>query len=118
MKNIVLKYARENFGSQPEYLWASDPDSAILRRGDNSKWYAVLMRIEKNKLGINSSEKIDVLNVKCDPLLIGSLLHNEGYFPAYHMNKQHWISIILDGTVPENEILDLLNLSFTMTKRR
>ncbi len=118
LKDTIFKYAEENFGSKPEYLWASDPESAILRHRDNSKWYAVIMNISKIKLGICCEDKIDVLNVKCEPLFIGSLLHNEGYFPAYHMNKQHWISIILDGSVPEDEILKLLNLSFNMTKRR
>lgn len=117
-RNGIFKYAEDRFGSKAEYLWSSDPDSAILRHNDNAKWYALIMNISKSKLGLNSTEKIDVLNVKCDTLLIGSLLHNNGYFPAYHMNKQHWISISLDGSVADEEILNLINLSYDMTKSK
>lgn len=117
-KDGIFEYAKKNFSSLPEYLWSSDPDAAVLRHTDNNKWYALIMRIAKSKLGEESDEKVDILNIKCDPLLIGSLIHNEGYFPAYHMNKQHWISVCLDGSVADNEILNLLNLSYELTKRR
>lgn len=118
IKNDIFKYAEKNFGTKPEYLWTSDPDSAVLRHSDNSKWYALVMTVAKSKLGLDSDEKIDVLNVKCDPLLTGSLLHNKGYFTAYHMNKQHWITISLDGSVPKEEIIHLMHMSFDMTAKK
>lgn len=118
LKNDIFQYAEKTFKTKPEYLWANDPESAILRHNDNTKWYALIMTVAKSKLGLKSDEKIDVLSVKCDPLLIGSLLHNKGYFPAYHMNKQHWITISLDGSVPKEEIINLLHMSFDMTKKK
>lgn len=118
LKDDIFKYAKETFNSEPEYLWANDPDSAVLRHIDNNKWYAIIMNIAKSKLGSSSNEKIDILDVKCDPMLIGSLLHNDGYFPAYHMNKQNWITITLDGSVPKEEIFNFMHLSFELTKKK
>lgn len=57
----------------------------------------------------------DVVNVKCDPALVGSLRNKAGYFPAYHMNKENWISILLDGSVPMDEIQELVALSYHFT---
>jgi len=117
LKN-VFKYARENFGSEPEYLWNKFPDYAVLRHKSNSKWYAVIMNVSKNKLNIDSKENIDIIDVKCDSLIIGSLLNEKGFFPAYHMNKEKWITVALDGSVPDDEIYHLLNMSYELTKNK
>ena len=58
---------------------------------------------------------IDVLNVKSDPLLIGSLRGQDGYFPAYHMNKEKWLSIQLGKPELDDAIKDLLSLSYELT---
>lgn len=115
-KNDIFDYAKQNYGTEPEYLWKSYPDYAILRYSGNRKWYGIVMNIPGEKAGLSGSEKLDVLEVKCDPLLIGSLLGKEGYFPAYHMNKSHWIGIRLDGVPDDNEVLRLLDLSYGMVK--
>lgn len=73
------------------------------------------MRVSKSKFGIKNDNAVDILNLKSDPILIGSLRLKEGFFPAYHMNKEKWITIFLDGTVPKNEICDLLDLSYDLT---
>lgn len=70
-----------------------------------------------SKLGLDENRIIDILNVKCDPLLIGSLRSKSGYFPAYHMNKEKWLSIALDGSVQEDEIKDLLDMSYKLTQK-
>lgn len=111
----LLQYAEEVYDTDPEYLWAKSPGFAVLRHRGNRKWYGMIMDIPKKTLGLSGAGKIDILNVKCDPGMIFSLLSQEGFFPAYHMNKQHWISIALDGSVPENEICVLLDASYEMT---
>ena len=73
------------------------------------------MDIEKSKLGLCSDEIIDVVNLKCDPALIGSVRNENGIFPAYHMNKSHWISVSLDGSTDDETVRWLLALSFDMT---
>jgi len=75
----------------------------------------VAMELSKDKLGLQDGGRIDVLNVKCDPLLVTSLWDDPGFFPAYHMNKTHWITIALDGTVEGERILWLLERSYDLT---
>ena len=112
IKKEIFKYAKENFGSEPEYLWQKYPDFAVLRNKENSKWYGVVMKVPKEKLGLKKSENIDILNVKCEPLMIGSLIDGKRYFKAYHMNKEHWITLILNGGIPKKEIFNMLSLSY------
>ncbi|HRR76321.1 MAG TPA: MmcQ/YjbR family DNA-binding protein [Ruminococcus sp.] len=111
----VLRYIKDNFCGEPEYLWLRDPDSCIVRRQDNQKWYAVFMTISSSKLGLEDSSHVRVMNLKCDPLMAGSLRCRKGIFPAYHMNKNSWITILLDGTVPEDEIFPLIQMSYGLT---
>ncbi len=75
------------------------------------------MDISKRKLGIRSDEITDVMNVKCDPILIGSLLKDNGIYPAYHMNKAYWITIMLDGSIDDDKIKWLIDMSFELTKK-
>lgn len=114
----ILQYADENYSTQAEYLWADTPTAAVLRHSTNRKWYAVLMEVRRERLGLSGEGVVDVLNVKCDPLLIGSLLKSNGFLPAYHMSKAHWISILLDGSAPLEDILPLVDLSFQMTEKK
>ncbi len=112
----IFKYADENFGAEPEYLWAKYPSYAVLRNKGSKKWFGVVMRVKPEVLGLKGDSPLDILDVKCEPLLIGSLLGQPGFAPAYHMNKGKWITVILDGTVPAEKIFDLLSLSHKLTK--
>lgn len=111
----VFHYAAEQYGTLPEYPWARLPDHAVLRRQNNRKWFALLMPVGRDKLGLPGDGMVDVLNVKCDPLLTGALRREPGILPAYHMNKDKWISVLLDGTVPQEEIFRLIDLSYQLT---
>ncbi|MBO4877143.1 MAG: MmcQ/YjbR family DNA-binding protein [Ruminococcus sp.] len=111
----LFDHVKEHYGAEPEYLWKRTPDAAVLRRSDNNKWFALIMTVQASKLGIGSDRRVRILNVKCDPLMGGSLIKKEGYFPGYHMNKQAWISILLDGTVPEEEVISAIDISYTLT---
>lgn len=118
VKNEIFEYVLKEYGTKPEYLWAKDHDSAVLRHGDNNKWYAVFMTVKKSALGLEGGGKVDIIDVKCDPLLIGSMMLNDGYLPAYHMNKTHWITILLDGSVSSDEVINMLNISYELTKKK
>ena len=76
------------------------------------------MTIPRTKLGLEGDLNVDVINLKCDPLLIGSLCKENGILTAYHMNKSYWISVLLDSTVDDEKIKWLLNLSFEFTKNK
>ena len=110
----VLLFAAEQYGTAPEYPWAKSPESAVLRCG-NGKWYGLVMPVKRDRLGLPEDSVSDVLNVKCDPLMLGSVLMQQGFFPAYHMNKSHWLSVLLDGTVPLDRVTAAIRMSYALT---
>ncbi len=113
-KNI-FQYVKRKYGTEPEYLWEDTPLAAVLRHSSNKKWYALIMNVSFKNLNLDQEGFIDIINVKSDPDLIGALLQKKGYLPAYHMNKVHWITILLDGSVPAKEIHNLIQLSYELT---
>ena len=108
----ITQYIQDAYGTQAEYLWADSPGNAIFRHSASKKWYAAMMRVLPEKLGLAEGEALDVMDIKCSTIMIGSLLATKGFLPAYHMNKDHWISIILDGSVSDGQIIPLLELSY------
>ena len=112
------KYIRETYGVTGERLFANDPSTCVFRHAANRKWFAVIMEIPKAKLGLTPSGKIAVINLKCDTRLIGSFRMEAGIYPAYHMSKAHWLTVALDGTVPEDTLRFLLGMSYDLTKKK
>lgn len=80
IRENVLRAAAEKYRAEPEYLWMNDPDAAVLRHTENRKWFALLMRLPRRTLGLSGEEKVDILNVKCDTLLVELLLQEPGFF--------------------------------------
>ena len=115
-KQRLAAFAQEAFGVLPEYLWADSPGCFVLRHPITKKWFAVFMDVSGRRLGLESGEMVSIVNVKCDPLLIGSLLMEEGFFPAYHMNKEHWNSIILDGSIPDQDVKRMIGESYDLCR--
>lgn len=103
------------YGVSAEYPWAVSPENAVFRHCENKKWFALLLRVAGDKLRCPGTAPVWILNVKCDPLMIGSLCSMEGIYPAYHMNKTHWISIAMDDRVPRVLVQDLLDQSYAST---
>ncbi len=108
------------YGVEPDYPFEGDAVSAVFRRTDNRKWFALAMRLPAGRLGLPGSSILDVVNLKCDPLMIGSLLAEPGFFPAYHMNKERWITAVLDDRIPDALFAALIGQSYALTapKRR
>ncbi len=111
LRNAVFELAREQYGTETEYLWARTPSFGVLRH-PNGKWYAVVMDIPKSKIGLPGDELIDVMNVQVNPVMSGSLWATTGIFPGYHMNKEKWITVLLDGTIDMEQIAILLCISY------
>ena len=112
-RDEIFRYVKDQYGTEPEDVGTKDPDSAVLRH-KNKKWYAIIMSVEKKKLGLEENGNIDILNVKCDPELVGMLIQTYGFLPGYHMNKRHWLTIFLDGSVSEAKTLDFLDMSYDL----
>ena len=109
----IFEYVKKQYGTIPEYLWKESPESAVLRH-KNGKWYAVLMQVEKSRLGLEGDTEVDIIDVKCNPDMVGLLTQTYGFLPGYHMNKKYWITMLLDGTVSEAKILDFLDISYDL----
>lgn len=112
----IFDWVQEQYCVQPDYPWMDD--NAVLRHSDSRKWFAVVLEVRRDRLGLSGLEYIHVLNVKCDPRLVGTLRVQPGYHPAYHMNKEQWITIRLDGSVPAEEIKSLIDLSWELTRTK
>ena len=114
----IEKYINEKFDCLQEHPWADDPDSTTFKHSNNKKWFALIMKIPYNRLNINNDELVDVINLKNIPEIIGGLRKINGIFPAYHMNKEYWISVLLDGTVEIEQIQELIDLSYELTRTK
>ena len=107
-------YIFETYSTSPDMPWPDSPEDEVFRHSSNRKWFALCMRIPKRYLGLPGDERTDVLNMKCDPLMTGSLLGREGFFPAYHMNKDKWISAVISDA-DEELLKTVLDMSFELT---
>ena len=108
-------HLRDVYNTDPEYPWARYPEYAVFRHAANRKWFAVTMSVPREKMGLEGDGVIPILNLKTDPILLGSLLKEEGFFPAYHMSKSSWVSAALDGSADSEKIRWLLDLSYSLT---
>lgn len=112
----ILQYAQEKYNDAPEYLWNDLPDAAVIRRKDTKKWYVLLMTILPKRLGLVGSEPIEIVDLRFDVEELPKKIDGKRYFAGYHMNKKHWITILLDGSVPIEEILDYVDQSYVLAK--
>ena len=116
-KQQFLEYCLHTYGTSPDYPFDEDFETAVLRHADNRKWYAIVMRVSRRKFGFESDEVIDVVNLKLPIEMHGSFGASDGVHPAYHMNKLHWISVLLPDAL-EDAIAFLTNASFKATEEK
>ena len=109
-------YILNHCSTEPDYPWADTPRAAVVRHANTRKWLALMREVPRDKLGLAGTEKLDIVNFKCDPILISSLRGETGIFPADHMNKASWMTASLDGSVPAETIELLLDVSYELTK--
>lgn len=108
----LAQYMEDTYATPAEHLWADTPEFSVFRHPSSKKWYAIIMTVRSDRLGLPGEEPIDVMNVKCGAIMTGSLLSQKGFLPAYHMNKNYWVSILLNDSVTDSEIIPLLELSY------
>lgn len=116
-KQEFLEYCSGTYGTSADYPFEGDFETAVLRHTDNKKWYAIAMRVSRRKFSEDSDEIVDVVNLKVPLDLYGEFDAFGGVFPAYHMNKRHWISVILQD-VSDDLLRHLVDLSYDATKQK
>lgn len=115
-KEEFFTLVTDGFDVSPDYPWKDEAEEyAVFRHRNNKKWFALYMNgIKSEKIGRAAGETLELVNVKVDPFLLGSLLNEKGVVPAYHMNKEHWVSIVL-GEADRATVLGLLTMSYDLT---
>ncbi|NPE51980.1 MmcQ/YjbR family DNA-binding protein [Dickeya dadantii] len=115
-RSVIFDYAKKEFGIIPDYPFYKFPHYAVLRHPDDGKWFGLVMDVAKNKLNLKGEGSVDIIDIKCETHKVDYLKSKSGFRPAYHMNKEHWLTVLLDGSVSTSEIFDLLNESYDLTK--
>ena len=115
-RSDVERYIKEKFDVLGEQIFPKYPNFSAFRHKKNEKWFALLMEISASKLGLESDEMIEVLNLKCSPDLAMVLVDEQQIFKAYHMNKKHWISVNLNSKISQKTVFDLIDESFSLSK--
>ena len=115
-KDELIRYVGERFSAEAEYPW--NDENFIFRHRGSRKWFAVAMRVPYRRLGVGRDGDADIVDVKCGPLLMDFYRRQPGILPGYHMNKDHWITILLDGTAEDSLIRELFEISFDLTDGR
>lgn len=116
-KQELIEYAASYYSVEPDYPWPGF-DYYVLRHRDSRKWFAVEMTVPYRKLGMDRDGHVDIVDVKCGPLLMGSYRELPGVLPGYHMNKVHWVTLLLDGGTEDSLIKELLDISYELTAAR
>lgn len=108
----IIAYVQQTYQRSLEYLWPDAPQNAIWRRGDNQKWFGVVLSLPKNKLTGTADDIAEIIDLHAAPELVTSYLTREHYYPGWHMNKKHWYTIILDNSLPTEEICRRIDESY------
>ena len=116
LQNKIFDYIKKKYKVSPEYPWRKYRSNAVFRHTDSTKWFALVMDVSADKLGLSGTDLIPVINLKIDDMFFRDMLiKQDGVMPAYHMNKMHWITVLLNGTVDEKQVFELIDASFMAT---
>lgn len=114
-RDDIFDFVSEKYDIKPDYPWEKYNDYTTLRHHDNEKWFALIMNITGDKIGLDNEDEIDVLNLKAREEFIGPLRKQKGIYEAYHMDKSNWVTINLNEIASINKIKDLIAESFELT---
>ena len=117
MKLRLMEYCERKFGTEPEAPWEDSPDAYTFKTAKRNKWYALFMTIPYKSLGLVAKGALDVVNIKLPPEKVLDLIDRVHFYPAYHMNKKHWITIVLDKEVDEPLVQQLLDESYGLVEK-
>ena len=116
-KKQVMEFMQQKYGTKPEFPWEEYPEDCTFKARVSKKWYALIMRIQSKSLGLPSAENIDVINVKLPPEQILKLVDGRRYFPAYHMNKKYWITVVLNAETDFATLQQLIVTSHDLVEK-
>lgn len=117
LKDDYIAWIKSKFGAEPDYPWSDDAPYSFVFRCPNEKWFALVMRIKYRQLGLAGDENVWVVNMKADQDAIPNLIDRKSIFPAWHMNKKHWITILLTAVTDFDKLCELTEKSYNLVTR-
>ncbi len=114
IKADIEEYVKKVYQTEPEYLWKKYPSYGVFRNKRNKKWFAVIMELPKSRINLDGEGEIFVINLKCQKERLFMVNNVNGILPAYHMNKENWLTVCLNGEVPTELVKELINESFAL----
>lgn len=112
----IISYVGKKYGDELEFLWKRFPDNAVWRRGDTGKWYGAVLTVARRKLGLDSDETAEIIDLRIQPERMEALLAQAHFYPGWHMNKKSWYTVILDGSVSTQELCRRIDESYSLAK--
>ncbi|MGN0453525.1 MAG: MmcQ/YjbR family DNA-binding protein [Ruminococcus sp.] len=100
----VIKFIRESYGDELEFLWPASPHNAVWRRKDSQKWYGAVLTVQGNKIGLETENTEEIIDLRMNPAEAEAVLSRANYYPGWHMNKKSWFTLVLDGSVTDEEL--------------
>lgn len=116
--NRIAALILDKYSVEPDFPWdeGTYETSGVFRHGSNNKWFGLIMNIDRRHLEKNAGEEmVDVINLKADENKMIALHKIRGVYPAFHMNHSKWISVVLDDTLDDKDVMDLVEESFRLT---
>ncbi len=112
----VSEYIRAQYNTEAERPWMRAPDYIVFRHRDNKRMFGVAVTVPFSRLGKHDETPVDIITLKVgDPLLRDILLRQEGIYPGLGFGQRDWITVILDGTVPWENVSAFIDRSFWTT---
>jgi len=113
----VIKFIKEQFDVEPEYLWEKFPNNAVFRRSDTQKWFAIIMTVKKSSLNLQGSGTVEIMDLRMLQEEKEALIDNKIYLPGYHMNKNTWFTVLLEDFTPLDDVFPKIHKSYTLAKK-
>lgn len=118
--NRLSRTILERFQVRPDFPWEHSlryQSYGAFRHASNRKWFALIMHVQRRVLEKDgNADQIDIMNLKIRPQEAERLCHIPGIYPAYHMNHKLWVSVVLDDSLADEDILELIKTSYLLTE--
>lgn len=115
---MIINFVREQYGDELEFLWEKFPDNAVWRRKDNKKWYGAILTVAGKKIGLETDKIEEIIDLRMNPAEADLILSRKNYYPGWHMNKKSWYTIVLNGSVPDEELKEKIMESYDLAGRK
>ena len=122
--NRLAAYLEAKYGEYPDDPFAKF-DGLVYRYPENGKWYAFCIYVPGWKLKKGTTEEpmkgvtelTEAITVKADTEEIPELLKHPAVYQGFGMDHKHWISVVTDGTLPDEKLFELAEKSREYAKK-